>query len=163
VLEVLAHQRALARDPPAHVRDHLLGLGAQSSGPARAPALAEAVEARQPITQPRHRDDGGVVRPVLEELAVPLEELLEHGGAVVVEATEQDVVVGALDDVDRVHLHEPHALDLTVDGGRRRAASRIRQQSLRLQQQSSSRRRWNDGEGRGGGAHGQRVSESARE
>jgi hypothetical protein len=51
----------------------------------------------------------GVVRPVLEERATVAMERGERVACVAGRAREQDHVVGALDHIDRVELHEAEA------------------------------------------------------
>lgn len=67
-------------------------------------------------------------------------EALEERGPVAVEAAREDVVVGSLDDRDRVELDEAQALDDPVDGGLGRGARRVVEEARALEEEGAGRR-----------------------
>jgi hypothetical protein len=149
VLEVAGHQGPLAGDALADVVDHPLRVGADALHPPgvleHAPAVA--LEADLPIGVPDRGDGRGVVRPVLEEPPVALQEPFEEARLVALEAGGEGQVVRPLDDVDRVDLDEAHPLDDVVESAGGRPAAGIVEQPLGAQQQAP---------GRGGGDSGER-------
>ncbi len=96
------------------------------------------------------------MRPVLEEAAVALEQALEHRRPVPLEARGEGQVVGPLDDVDRVDLHEPHPLDQRVEDVGGSLAAWIVEQPLRPEQEPAGGGGGDEGEG---GRHLRRIAE----
>ena len=164
-LEIAGHQRPLLDDALAHVADHRLRLGPDALHPPRMlqhPA-AVALEADLPVGIPRGGDGRGVVRPVLEEPALALQEPLQQARLIPLEPGGEDQMMRPLDHVDRVDLDEAHPLDQLVEGVRGRLAARVVEQPLGAQEEAAG---GGGGEGGKGGRrlewHGERIAEGAR-
>jgi hypothetical protein len=79
---------------------------------------------------------------VLEEAAPSLQKLREVFAAVAVEAAGERQVVCALDEADRVELHEAHPLDQLQKRGGRSLTRGVVEEPLRPHQQQPRRLRF---------------------
>ena len=78
--------------------------------PAHQPAPG-AGEFRLPVAVELDRDHRGIMRPVLEQGAFPLDMVVQPFRLVGSRPGKQDVVMGPLHGADAVHLHETDAMD----------------------------------------------------
>jgi hypothetical protein len=103
--------------------------------PAAMQPVAIARETQPPMGMERHRDDGGVMGPVLERGPRAVVDPAQRGGAIGWAPRPEDQVMGARQRVDAVDLNEAQPFD---EIGQRRSLRRTRgrlQKRVALQEQ----------------------------
>ena len=73
---------------------------------------------------------------MLEQRAIPFEQSLQLLGPIPVEPRSEDQMVGALEHLNRIDLHEPELLDGAAHRRRGRGTGGIRQESLTREEQA---------------------------
>jgi hypothetical protein len=137
VADFARQHAAVLGDVPADGLDLGLEALAMPVPPARPQPSFLAGEAPLPIREESAGDDRGVVGPVLEQRRLALVQAGELLVPIGLVAREKDHVVGALDGLDRVHLHEAQVFDQLQQVPVAQLAVRRKGQPLALQEQPS--------------------------
>lgn len=91
-------------------------------------AIGVSGESRFPVLEPPGRNHAGIVGPMFEQRSFLLKQFRKGLGAIRLEASVEDQVVGSFEHVDGIDLDEPESLDQDLDGRRSRPGrGRLRQ------------------------------------
>ncbi len=109
------HVACLHRTIVLHMTQHIVELLLEPRLAPLAPAAQDGRSVPQepppPVGEEPRGNDGRIMRPVLEQAAITLQQPLQHFRAVGIVAREQDHVVRTLDRGDAVDLHESESFD----------------------------------------------------
>src|SRR6185295_13796063 len=106
-----------------------------------------------PPGQHRRGYETGRVGPVLEEEPAPIDQAVEPWPVVGAEAAPDREVVGAVEDVDRIHLDPTHVFDEARQARGTQAVGPRPGQVLALEEQGGDRADWEDGVRHGPGGY----------
>lgn len=110
-LQIAGQHRATLGDPCIGVVAALLKTFAAPFLPALDDRLAFPFEAMLPVAEETARNDRSVVRPMFEQIAIVFQQRRQMLPTIGLVAGKQDLMMGAFDGGDAVHLHKADAVD----------------------------------------------------